>query len=85
MANLHGRKFGLELCEVFGLDPHNVNSIRLEVNMDDAVFIVVKRFVSTDEAEKVEEILQGYSLLPNGIPTMGGVFYNPVEEENHGV
>ena len=64
MAYWAGRVIGNRLCEVFGLDPSNVNSVRFEANVDDAVFIVVKRYVNEDEIARVEEILQEYSLVP---------------------
>ena len=63
MAKWSGRVIGNRLCEVFGLDPSNVNSVRFEANVNDAVFIVVKRYVNEDEIAKVEEILQEYTLV----------------------
>ena len=58
------RDFGLELCEVLGLDCKRTKSIHIAVEPDDGVIVSVRLYLLNDEANKVKTILKKYELVP---------------------
>lgn len=64
MAISSSTDFGLELCEVLGLDSKRTKSIYIAVEPNDAVIVSVRLYLLNDEAEKIKTILKKYELVP---------------------
>lgn len=67
MARVSGRHFGQELCEIFHLDPMDISGIKLEVNPNEAVLLIIRRFVSEDELQQVKRMLTRYDMIQRAV------------------
>ena len=64
MAISNSRNFGLELCEVLGLDSKRTKSIHIAVEPNDGVIVSVRLYLLNTEANKIKTILKKYELIP---------------------
>ena len=54
-AHMHGRKFGLMLCEMLGVDPAHASRIVLESDPGKAAVAHVTFFLTNDQGERIAE------------------------------
>ena len=57
-----GSELGSQLCEVMGLDPKRVHSLRLVFKPDSIVVAHVVLYVRADEFNKISTIVENYEL-----------------------
>jgi hypothetical protein len=50
---VHGRKFGLELCEMFGLDQNVVQEIVIRANVSDAAKVEVTTLLDRSKCDEL--------------------------------
>jgi hypothetical protein len=50
---VHGRFFGLELCEMFGLDPGDVHEVVIRANVSDAAKVEVTTFLDRSKCDEL--------------------------------
>lgn len=55
---------GLKICEALGLDPSLVQSLLLNINAGDPVFITVNRLLLVEDLDKIKTVLEQYKLVP---------------------
>lgn len=66
MATASGRSLGLQLLDIFNLDPRHVRSVSVTASVDAAVLVTIEQFASDVQAGQVKEILTRYELTPKG-------------------
>ena len=62
MALINTIPFGLQLCEVLGLDPDRIRNINISVGADAAVIVTIERHLWQNEAAQLLKILEEYEL-----------------------
>lgn len=62
MAIVTGCELGVELCRVLKLDPKVTADITIISKPGDVARVEVKRFVTSDEARSIAEVLERYEL-----------------------
>ena len=63
MAAITGIDFGKQISKALGLEGKGVYDIQLNVPVDDAVTLTIKRYVQPEEAEVIMSVLEQYVLV----------------------
>lgn len=61
-----GARFGTEVCEIFGLNPRIVRSMRLEIQPAALVTLHVEIIVTASSGAMLRDVMQKYSLQEKG-------------------
>jgi len=60
---LHGRKFGLMLCDALGLDPNNISEIVIHSRVNEPARAEVWSFVRDDAGRRIaDQIVEQYEI-----------------------
>ena len=59
---IHGFGPGKEFCEAIGVETNEVYDIQLNIPVDGAVTVTIKKYVHTDEFEKIKSIIERWEL-----------------------
>lgn len=57
-----GQQLARRLCEVFGLPPHQIRSLQLNMDPEDAVMLHVELYVDEAQAEELLKEFRSYIL-----------------------
>lgn len=62
MKAIKGMKIGKEVCEALGIPIEGIKDIEFRIPADDAVTVLITKYVSPESVTKVTEILKQYEL-----------------------
>ena len=66
MAYIQGAELGVELCDIFQIDSHNVQSVRIDCDAFSCATLTVTRYITHDEFESIKYTLAKYKALEEG-------------------
>ena len=58
----YAEDFGIEICNVLGLDPDTIKKINITIEAGKEVVIELTRIVLDDEAKSIKEIMSKYQI-----------------------
>jgi hypothetical protein len=64
LAGETNRIFGVDLCRALGIDPNVTTGVTFTIHFDGPAHVTIERFVSTDEAPGILEVVARYHLVP---------------------
>jgi len=57
-------ELGLKCCEILGIDSNGVSALTIELKAGAMAEVHIKRFLTEEDGQKIEQILEHYGLVP---------------------